>query len=72
MSQHGGPGRATKKTTWRSKMELLLGLACAWVAITAAALGAALTDKPGEWGGYLVAASVVIGVAISGTIMMLP
>ena len=53
-------------------MELLLGLICAWVAITAAALGAALTDRPGEWGGYLVAASVVIGVAICGTILMLP
>ena len=53
-------------------MELLLGLACAWVAITVVALGAALTDRPGEWGGYLVAASVVIGVAISGSILMLP
>ena len=58
--------------TWRSKMELLLGLICAWLAITAPALGAALTDRPGEWGGYLVAASVVIGVAISGTMLMLP
>ena len=53
-------------------MYLLLGLVCAWVAITAAALGAVLTDRPGEWGGYLVAASVVIGVAISGTMLMLP
>ena len=53
-------------------MELLLGLICAWVAITAAALGAALTDIAGEWGGYLVAASVVIGVTISGTMLMLP
>ena len=58
--------------TWRSKMELLLGLICAWVAITSAALGTTLTDRPGEWGGYLVAASVVIGVAICGTILMLP
>ena len=58
--------------TWRSKMELLLGLVCASVAITAAALGAVLSDRPGEWGGYLVAASVVIGVAISGTLLMLP
>ena len=58
--------------TWRSKMELLLGFICAWVAITSAALGATLTDRPGEWGGYLVAASVVIGVAISGTMLMLP
>jgi hypothetical protein len=58
--------------TWRSKMELLLGLICAWVAITAAALGAALTDRAGGWGGYLVAASVVIGVAISSTMLMLP
>ena len=53
-------------------MELLPGLVCAWAAITAAALGAVLTDRPGEWGGYLVAASVVIGVAICGTILMLP
>ena len=58
--------------TWRSKMELLLGLICAWVAITSAALGATLTDRPGEWGGYLVAASVAIGVAISGTMLVLP
>ena len=28
-------------------MELLLGLICAWVALAAAALGAALADKPG-------------------------
>jgi hypothetical protein len=53
-------------------MDLLLSLVCAWVALSAAALGATLTDKPAEWGGYLVAASVVIGVAVSGTILSLP
>jgi hypothetical protein len=53
-------------------MELLLGLVCAWVALTAAALGAALAEKPGSLGNYLVGTSVVIGLAISGTILMLP
>jgi hypothetical protein len=53
-------------------MKLLLGLACAWVALTAAALGAALTDRPGVLGSYLVGASLVIGAATSATILMLP
>ena len=53
-------------------MELLLGPLCAWVALTAAALGAALTDRPGALGNYLVSASLVAGVAIRGTILLLP
>jgi hypothetical protein len=53
-------------------MEMLLGLACAWVGLTAAALGAALTDRPGALGNYLVGASLVVGAAISSTILMLP
>jgi hypothetical protein len=53
-------------------MELLLGLLCAWVALTAAALGAVLTDRPGAFGNYLVGTSLAVGVAISGTILMLP
>jgi hypothetical protein len=53
-------------------MEMLLGLVCAWVGLTAAALGAALTDRPGALGNYLVGASLVVGAAISSTILMLP
>jgi hypothetical protein len=53
-------------------MEILLGLVCGWVVLSAAALGAALTDRPGALGNYLVGASTVIAAAISGTILMLP
>jgi drug/metabolite transporter (DMT)-like permease len=42
------------------------------VALTVAALGAALTERPGPLGNYLVGASLVIGAAISSTILMLP
>jgi len=53
-------------------MELLLGFVCTWVALAAAALGTALADKPGALANSLVGTSLVIGVAISGTILMLP
>lgn len=53
-------------------MEMLLGLVCAWVAFIAAALGAAFTDRPGALGNDLVGPSLVIGAAISSTILMLP
>jgi hypothetical protein len=52
-------------------MELLLGFVCTWVALAAAALGTALADKPGALA-TLVGTSLVIGVAISGTILVLP
>ena len=52
-------------------MQLLLGLVCAWVAVTATALIAAVANKPGACG-YLVASSFVIGAAISIAILMLP
>jgi len=52
-------------------MDVLLGLVCGWAALNALALGIALTDRPGAWGSYLASAGVVIGAAISGTILML-
>jgi hypothetical protein len=52
-------------------MELLLGFVCTWVALAAAALGTALADKLGALA-TLVGTSLVIGVAISGTILVLP
>jgi hypothetical protein len=60
----------------RQQNEVALNGDAAWprlrMGITAAALGAALTDRPGALGNYLVGASLVVGAAISSTILMLP
>ena len=45
-------------------------LLCAWVALTAIVQFASLSDS--EWSFHLFAASLAIGVAISGSILMLP
>ena len=50
-------------------MELLLGFVCMWVALAAAALGRLLRTSRER---TLVGTSLVIGVAIGGTILMLP
>lgn len=49
---------------------MLFGLLCAWVALTAIVLFASLSDS--QWTFHLVAVSVVIALATSGSILMLP
>ena len=44
----------------------------AWFLLNAFLMVAAINDKLQSWVGYLLGASVVIGLMISGTILMLP
>jgi hypothetical protein len=53
-------------------MRLLLGLIVAWAALNASLLASAMSDRLLPFGGYLFGASLVIGLAISGRILMLP
>jgi hypothetical protein len=53
-------------------MRLLLGLIAAWAALNASILASAMSGRLQPFGGYMLVASLVIGLAISGTILMLP
>ena len=53
-------------------MRELLVMIGAWLMLNALLLAAAISDKLQSWFGYLFSASVVIGLLISGTILMLP
>jgi hypothetical protein len=53
-------------------MRVLLMMIAAWLILNAFVLVAAISNKLHSWFSYLVGASVVIGLMISGTILMLP
>ena len=53
-------------------MRTLLVMIGAWFLRNAFLMVAAINDKLQSWVSYLFGASVVIGLVISGTILMLP
>jgi hypothetical protein len=53
-------------------MRTLLAMIGAWFLLNAFRVVAAINDKLQSWVSYLFGASVVIGLMISGTILMLP
>jgi hypothetical protein len=53
-------------------MRTLLMLIGAWFMLNAFLVVAAINDKRQSWVSYVFGASVVIGLVISGTILMLP
>ena len=53
-------------------MRTLLVMIGAWFMLNAFLMVAAINDKLQSWASYLFGASVVIGLMISGTILMLP
>jgi len=53
-------------------MRTLLVMIGAWFLLNAFLMVAAINDKLQSWVSYLFGASVVIGLMISGTILMLP
>ena len=53
-------------------MLTLLVLIGAWLMLNAYLVIAAINDKPQSWVNYVFGASVVIGLVISDTILMLP
>ncbi len=56
----------------RGSMGTLLVMIGAWLTLNAFLVVAAFNDKLRSWVSYLFSASVVVGLAISGTILMLP
>jgi hypothetical protein len=55
-----------------SSMSPLLMMIGAWFTLNAFLVVAAFNDKLRSWVSYLFSASMVVGLAISGTILMLP
>jgi hypothetical protein len=53
-------------------MRALLMMIAAWLMLNAFVLVAAISDKLPSWFSYLFGASVVIGLMMCGTILMLP
>jgi len=53
-------------------MRTLLVMIGAWFMLNAFLMVAVINDKLKSWVSYLFGSSVVIGLAISGTILMLP
>ena len=53
-------------------MRTLLVMIGAWFMLNALLVVAAINDKLQSWVSYLLCTSIVIGLVISGTILMLP
>jgi len=53
-------------------MRTLIVIIGAWLMLSAFLVLAVINDKLQSWVSYLLAASVVIGLAIGGTILTLP
>lgn len=53
-------------------MRMLIVMSGVWLTLSAFLVVAVINDKLQSWVSYLLGASVVIGLAISGTILTLP
>jgi hypothetical protein len=51
-------------------VDIVLGLIGGWIVLTMLVLRASYSDS--RWASHLLAANVIVGVAISGAILMLP